>query len=62
MNSPEELKKAAAEGETLVWNDPDPIEGGDYTIQSFTIKTPRKPTHFSRGMNWHKFKNNYNFS
>lgn len=27
-----ELKKAISEGKTLVWNDPDPIPGNDYTI------------------------------
>jgi hypothetical protein len=27
-----ELKQAIAENKTLVWNDPDPIEGNDYTI------------------------------
>jgi hypothetical protein len=27
-----ELKEAVASGKKLVWNDPDPIEGNDYTI------------------------------
>lgn len=26
------LKQAVKEGATLVWNDPEPIEGNDYTI------------------------------
>lgn len=32
MNSFKELKKAIRDKKTLVWNDPDPIEGNDYTI------------------------------
>ena len=32
MKSLAELKKAIAENKKLVWNDPDPIEGNDYTI------------------------------
>ena len=27
-----EIKTAQAQGKTMVWNDPDPIEGNDYTI------------------------------
>jgi hypothetical protein len=27
-----ELKQAVADKKELVWNDPDPIEGNDYTI------------------------------
>ncbi len=27
-----EIKKAQAENKKLKWNDPDPIEGNDYTI------------------------------
>jgi len=27
-----ELKEAIAKGRTLYWNDPEPIEGNDYTI------------------------------
>lgn len=32
MNSLKELKEAIQNGKTLVWNDPDPIHGNDYTI------------------------------
>lgn len=32
MKSLEELKQAIADKKELVWNDPDPIEGNDYTI------------------------------
>ena len=32
MRSLLELKQALAENKQLVWNDPDPIEGNDYTI------------------------------
>lgn len=31
------LIKAIAENKDLVWNDPDPIEGNDYTIETVTI-------------------------
>ena len=32
MRSLSELKQAVAENKQLVWNDPDPIDGNDYTI------------------------------
>ncbi len=32
MRSLAELKQAIAEKKELVWNDPDPIKGNDYTI------------------------------
>jgi len=32
MRSLAELKQAVAENKQLVWNDPDPIKGNDYTI------------------------------
>jgi hypothetical protein len=32
MKTIEELKQAISENKELVWNDPDPIEGNDYTI------------------------------
>ena len=32
MKSVHELKQALAENKQLVWNDPDPIKGNDYTI------------------------------
>lgn len=32
MRSLAELKQAIAENKQLVWNDPDPIKGNDYTI------------------------------
>lgn len=32
MESLKELKQAIAENKTLVWNDPDPIDGNDYKI------------------------------
>jgi hypothetical protein len=32
MKTLHDLKQAIAENKTLVWNDPDPIEGNDYTI------------------------------
>jgi hypothetical protein len=32
MRSLAELKQAIADKKELVWNDPDPIEGNDYTI------------------------------
>ena len=32
MKTLAELKEAVAAGVPLVWNDPDPIEGNDYTI------------------------------
>ena len=32
MKSLAELKEAIAENKQLVWNDPDPIKGNDYTI------------------------------
>jgi hypothetical protein len=32
MKNLAELKKALAENKQLVWNDPDPIDGNDYTI------------------------------
>lgn len=32
MRNIEELKEAIANNKKLVWNDPDPIEGNDYTI------------------------------
>lgn len=32
-----ELIKAIAEKSPMVWNDPDPIEGNDYTIDTVTI-------------------------
>ena len=32
MRSLLELKQALAENKQLVWNDPDPIKGNDYTI------------------------------
>ena len=32
MKSLAELKEAIAENKQLVWNDPDPIDGNDYTI------------------------------
>ena len=28
----QEIKQAIKKGTTLIWNDPDPIEGNDYTI------------------------------
>lgn len=31
-----EISKAFESGSTLVWNDPDPIEGNDYTIRSIS--------------------------
>ena len=32
MKTLQDLKQAIAENKTLVWNDPDPIDGNDYTI------------------------------
>ena len=32
MKTLAELKQAIADKKELVWNDPDPIEGNDYTI------------------------------
>lgn len=32
MKNFKQLKKAIADNVTLVWNDPDPIKGNDYTI------------------------------
>lgn len=32
INSVKELKKIIKNGNKLIWNDPDPIEGNDYTI------------------------------
>lgn len=32
MKTIKDLKKAIAENITLVWNDPDPIDGNDYVI------------------------------
>ena len=32
MKSLAELKQAIADNKELVWNDPDPIKGNDYTI------------------------------
>lgn len=32
MKNLAELKQAIAENKQLVWNDPDPIDGNDYTI------------------------------
>jgi hypothetical protein len=32
MRSLAELKQAVAENKQLVWNDPEPIKGNDYTI------------------------------
>jgi len=32
MRSLAELKQAVAKNKQLVWNDPDPIKGNDYTI------------------------------
>ena len=32
MRSLADLKQAVAENKQLVWNDPDPIKGNDYTI------------------------------
>ena len=32
MKSLADLKQAVAENKQLVWNDPDPIKGNDYTI------------------------------
>jgi hypothetical protein len=32
MRNLAELKQAVAENKQLVWNDPDPIKGNDYTI------------------------------
>ncbi len=32
MRTLAELKQAIAENKQLVWNDPDPIDGNDYTI------------------------------
>ncbi len=32
MKNLAELKQALAENKQLVWNDPDPIDGNDYTI------------------------------
>ena len=32
MKSIEELRKAIEDNLPLVWNDPDPIDGNDYTI------------------------------
>jgi hypothetical protein len=32
MKNLAELKQAIAENKQLVWNDPDPIKGNDYTI------------------------------
>ena len=32
MKTLAELKQAVADKKELVWNDPDPIEGNDYTI------------------------------
>ena len=34
--SKEEILKAFESGLKLVWNDPDPIEGNDYTIRSIS--------------------------
>jgi len=34
--SKEEILKAFGSGLKLVWNDPDPIEGNDYTIRSIS--------------------------
>ena len=35
MRTKQELLNAIESGVPLVWNDPDPIEGNDYTITSF---------------------------
>ena len=47
MKSIEELVKMVSIGATLIWNDPDPIEGNDYTVtyiepidESFDEDTP----------------------
>ncbi len=32
MNTIQDLKDAIAKGKTLYWNDPDSIQGNDYTI------------------------------
>lgn len=47
MKSINELIKAVSEGATLIWNDPDPIEGNDYKVtyiepidESFAEDTP----------------------
>ena len=32
MKTLQDLKQAVADKKELVWNDPDPIEGNDYTI------------------------------
>jgi hypothetical protein len=32
MKTFDELKEAIASNKKMVWNDPDPIEGNDYTI------------------------------
>ena len=34
MKTIAELKQAVAEGKKLYWNDPDPIKGNDYIINS----------------------------
>jgi hypothetical protein len=34
MRTLAELNQAIKDGKKLVWNDPDPIEGNDYTITS----------------------------
>lgn len=34
--SKKEILKAFKSGSLLVWNDPDPIEGNDYTIRSIS--------------------------
>lgn len=33
----EEIKQAIKERKTLTWNDPDPIEGNDYTIDTIKL-------------------------
>ena len=50
METFEELKNAIACGQTLVWNDPDPIDGNDYVISSIpqidTINNDDDPRDF----------------
>ena len=39
MRTLTELKEAVASGKKLVWNDPDPIKGNDYTISFIEVLT-----------------------
>ena len=34
----EDIKKAFDNNQKLIWNDPDPIEGNDYTIKEINFK------------------------